>query len=83
VIEIPPPLPESDWSLLSLENDGQHLSQAQLENQQEKLTNSLQVAQQQIHMLNLVIESGTADIPGVGPCKADGSSGSKIKEEND
>ncbi|KAF8496369.1 hypothetical protein F5888DRAFT_1634908 [Russula emetica] len=42
VIEKPPPLPEPDWSLLRLENNVQYLSRAQLEDQQEKLTNRSQ-----------------------------------------
>jgi hypothetical protein len=44
VIEQPTPLLEPDWSLLALPDGTTHLSQAQVEQQNEKLTNSLRLA---------------------------------------
>jgi len=62
VIKKPPPLLYPDWSFLIPENDSQHLSQAQLEDWKEKLTNNPHVAQQQIKVWNLVIEGIQAQL---------------------
>ena len=62
VIKKPPPMPEPDWLLLTSENNIQHLSRAQLEEQQERLIKSLRAAHQQIHAQNLMIEASQAQL---------------------